>query len=388
MANFDIRYRLTVCVKSIKLFCVLLVFSVLGYAQSPIKNKILKYSLKDGLSFGIVNSITQDHKGFMWFATNEGLNRFDGTTFKVFKSKQGDSTSLAGNYVQSIFLGQEGAIWVSSRSGLSKLDTRTEKFRHYKFTSGNDVKSQVSSITRSGNGNLWIASYGTGFSHFNTRTTKFTNYTRKSLPQLSGDGIIALLEDSKGRLWIGTDNAGINLFSQKNGKVTGKINIPAALNNLANCRINDIFEDHFHNIWIATSKGLVYYSSYTNTFSQLQTLQPAFKNKRYLSVVEDGNKQLLVGIQDGGVYKVSLSSQSNPVYFSLDPVTGDDNHYITQRSVQTLYMDRDKNIWLGTYDDGICMISNIRERFTNIQKKRIERSGESWMRFYGMCQDF
>src|SRR4051812_42547922 len=132
--------------KKIIILFALFVFALAANAQSPIKNKVLKYSLKDGLSFGIVNSITQDNKGFMWFATNEGLNRFDGTTFKVFKSRQGDSTSLASNFVQSIVLGKDGYIWVSSRSGLSRFDARTEKFSHYKFTYGNKVKNAVNNI--------------------------------------------------------------------------------------------------------------------------------------------------------------------------------------------------------------------------------------------------
>jgi signal transduction histidine kinase/ligand-binding sensor domain-containing protein/DNA-binding response OmpR family regulator len=373
--------------KKIIVLCALLIFALWGYAQSPIKNKVLKYSLKDGLSFGIVNSITQDNKGFMWFATNEGLNRFDGTTFKVFRSRQGDSTSLASNFVQSIILGKQGYIWVSSRSGLSRLDTRTEKFSHYKFTYGNNVKNAVNNITKSSGGNLWIASYGVGFSYFNTQTLKFKNYNSKSLPGLSSYRITALLEDSKGLLWLGTDNAGINIVNQKNGVVTNKANMPASINNFAGGRINDIFEDHFHNVWITTGKGIIYYNRNNNTFSQLQTAQPAFKNKRYLSIIEDGSKLLLVGLQDGGVYKVFVDPGPAPAHFSLLPITGDDDHYITQRSVQTLFMDRDKNIWLGTYDDGIGMISNIKARFTNIQKKRIEKSGESWVRFYGMCQD-
>jgi len=128
-----------------KIFCLLVllpVFISITYGQAPIKNKVLKYTLKDGLSFGIVNSIIQDEKGFIWFATNDGLNQFDGSTFKVFKVKQGESTALSSNYVQEIFSDHAGYIWVSSRDGLSKLDTRNEKFYHYRFTS-NHTKSLV-----------------------------------------------------------------------------------------------------------------------------------------------------------------------------------------------------------------------------------------------------
>lgn len=325
----------------------------------------------------------------MWFATNDGLNRFDGTTFKVFKSKPGNQPALASNYVQKIITGTNGNIWVSSRNGLSKLDTRTEQFTLYKFTTDRSIKNDVSNIIQSHDGNLWISSYGLGFSYFNTQTAKFTNYNQQLLPQLSSNRIITLFEDSQGLLWLGTQDAGMDVFKVKNGAVVSKVNFTAQLNGIPAARVNDIYEDHFHNIWMATGNGLVYYNRQANTFSLLQSNQAAIKNKRYISIVENSNKQLLVGLQDGGLYKIDLGATSNydTKNFALEPVTGDDGYYVTQRSVQTLYQDKDKNIWVGTYGDGIYMISSIKEKFTKIQKKRFETSGESLIRFYGMCQD-
>ncbi|MDN5284896.1 MAG: response regulator [Mucilaginibacter sp.] len=370
------------------LFLTLLSIS-LGYGQSPIKNKTLKYSLKDGLSFGIVNSITQDNKGFIWFATSDGLNRFDGNTFKVFKSRQDDASTLASNYIQKIFTDQNGYIWVSSRNGLSRLDTRTENFTHYKFTADHTVKNDVTDIIQSHSGNLWVSSYGLGFSYFNIQTAQFINYNHASLPQLSSDRVLTLLEDSQGLLWLGTQDAGINVFKQKSGIIAEKLNFTPQLKGIPQSRINDIMEDHFHNIWIATSNGLIHYNRQSNKFSWLQTNQPDIKSKRYISLIEDSNKQLLVGLQDGGLYKVALGSSPNydPQSFSLNPVTGNDGYYVTQRSVQTLYLDKDKNIWVGTYGDGVYMISSVKEKFTKIQKKKFEPTGESLVRFYGMCQD-
>ncbi|WP_183559945.1 hybrid sensor histidine kinase/response regulator transcription factor [Mucilaginibacter sp. SP1R1] len=366
-----------------------LLFISLGYAQSPIKNKVLKYSLKDGLSFDIVNSITQDNKGFMWFATNDGLNRFDGTTFKTFKSKQDNSSSLASNYVQKIFAGADGSIWVSSRNGLSRLNTRTEKFTHYKFGTDKTIKNDVSNIVQSGDGNLWISSYGLGFSYFNTQTTKYISYNRKVLPQLSNDRVIAIYQDSNSLLWLGMQDGSINVFRVKNGVVTGKIDFSPQLKGLPAARINNIYEDHFHNIWIATGNGLIYYNRHNNRFSLLQSTQAAVKNKRYISLIEDSNQQLLVGLQDGGLYKVDLGATTDydTRNFMLEPVTGDDGYDVTQRSVQTLYLDKDKNIWVGTYGDGIYMISSIKEKFAKIIKKTFTPGGESLVRFYGMCQD-
>lgn len=295
-------------------FCCIVLFLIisLAHAQSPIKNKILNYSLKNGLSFGIVNSITQDDKGFMWFATNDGLNRFDGTTFKVFKSRLGDSTALVSNYVQKVLCDVHGSIWVSSRNGLSKFDSRTEKFIHYKFTSNKAVKNDISNIIQSHDGNLWITSYGQGFSYFNTKSAKVINYTQANLSRLSSNRVLCLYEDSKGLIWVGTQEGSINVFSHKDGVIANLAGIGPPIANLPSTRINDIFEDHFHNMWIATGSGLGYYNRQSNKFTLLQTSQQGIKSKRYISVIEDSDKQLLVGLQDGGLFKVNIGT--NPGY--------------------------------------------------------------------------
>jgi ligand-binding sensor domain-containing protein len=133
-------------------------------------------------------------------------------TLRFLNRRQGDPATLASNYVQKTFCDAHGNIWVSSRNGLSKLDTRTEKFIHYKLSSNHTVKNDVGNIIQSRDGNLWITSYGLGFSYFDIKSAKFTNYTQANLPQLSSNRVISLFEDSKGLLWVGTQETGINVF--------------------------------------------------------------------------------------------------------------------------------------------------------------------------------
>jgi signal transduction histidine kinase/ligand-binding sensor domain-containing protein/DNA-binding response OmpR family regulator len=373
----------------VRSFCFIWILQVLVlyvHGQLPIKNKVLKYSLKDGLSFGIVNSITQDANNFMWFATSDGLNRFDGTSFKVFKSKQRDSLGLSSNYVEKVYADNAGFIWIGSRDGLSRLDPRTENFTHYKVNNGRSAKEDVNNIVPGHSGNFWVSTYGVGFSYFDTKKSGFLNYRRKTLPGLTDDRVISLLEDSQSLLWIGTQDAGINVFTQNNGVIKAKLSIGE---NLPLSRVNDIFEDHFHNIWIATSNGLIHYNRHAGKFYKLHNTQSSVKSNRYISLNEGGDKKLLVGLQDGGMYKLELgkSADYDAASFFLEPVTGDDGFNLTQRSVQTVYIDGDKNTWLGTYGDGIYMVSNKTEKFTRIQRKHVDTNGESLVRFYGMCRD-
>ncbi|MEO7214675.1 two-component regulator propeller domain-containing protein [Mucilaginibacter sp.] len=379
----DVPVKKKFCFSAFFLFATLLC-----YGQAPVKNKVLKYALKDGLSFGIVNSISQDADGFMWFATSDGLNRFDGSTFKVFKTIAGDTTGLSSNFVQKIFSDRAGNVWVSSRDGLSKLNARSEKFTHYNLRNHNVVKNDVDNIAQAGSGNLWIASYGSGFSYFKTNSGDFISYSRKNLPQLTSDRIVSILEDSKGLLWLGTQDGGINVFHQKNGKVIGKASISSKFGSKPVGRINEIFEDHVHNIWIATSNGLLYYDRDSDNFTQFQTTQKEIKSNTYIALNEDKENNLLIGLQDGGLYKLPLKTfRANTADFKLTPVVGDDGYNMTQRSVQNIYLDRHQNIWLGTYGEGVYMISSISEKFTRIQKIHEDAAGKSLVRFYGMCQD-
>ena len=110
---------------------VLLVLTSLSSRSQTQEKNIFHYGLKDGLSFGIVNSITQDNKGFIWIATSDGLNRFDGHSFTVFKNEPNNPYGIASNHVQSVFKDSQGQLWVSSRNGLTSFDPGSQRFIKY-----------------------------------------------------------------------------------------------------------------------------------------------------------------------------------------------------------------------------------------------------------------
>ena len=155
-------------------------------AQGLLAKKVMKYSLKDGLSFGIINSITQDDKGFMWFATDDGLNRFDGSSFKVFKSEPNNPSSLPSNYVQNIFKDSQGDIWISSRRGIYKFDTKTEHFSKFNPPGNQSSLNYVTTIFENAKNQLWFSCGGAGFSCYNEKSKQYKIYNKHTLPGLSG----------------------------------------------------------------------------------------------------------------------------------------------------------------------------------------------------------
>ena len=201
---------------------IVIIFVLSSFISSEPKKKIRKYTLKEGLSQALINSIVQDDKGFIWLATEDGLNRFDGYSFSIFKYDPDIKFSLADNYIQHIFKDSEGTLWVSSRKGLQEFDRLKEKFVLYRChpkARGPFSENDVSYITDSRSKNLWIAWYGSGFAYFDKRTKTYTPYTQINLPELSSEKTIVLHEDKFGLLWVGTQDGGLTVFEVSNGKV-------------------------------------------------------------------------------------------------------------------------------------------------------------------------
>jgi signal transduction histidine kinase/ligand-binding sensor domain-containing protein/DNA-binding response OmpR family regulator len=375
--------------KKLRYFCglVALLQCIAGFTYARENGRVLQYSLSQGLSFGIVNSMVQDNDGLMWFATGDGLNRFDGTTFKVFKNNPDDPQSISGNYVKTVFRDREGTIWTTSRSGLNEFVSKKEIFkRHTPQPRRNVPGADVSDISQAADGNLWISLNGAGFALFNKKAARFTYYNQRTLNGLSNNSILNAFEDSQGLLWLGTPESGVEVFEIDRNRKLKKANINPQ--NIPSARINGVFEDHLHNIWIASAKGLILYKRAEAKFYSMH-LPANLRSDIYLSLHENDRGELLVGLQDGGLYSLDLDQLENrkPGDFDFVKVNDSQNQGITQRSVQAIYMDRDKNVWLGTYGEGVYLISSIPEKFKNFETKIQDSRAESYLRFYGMCVD-
>ncbi|WP_161889732.1 hybrid sensor histidine kinase/response regulator transcription factor [Pontibacter russatus] len=356
------------------------------------ENIIKQYGVADGLSLGMVTSITQDDKGLMWFATEDGLNRFDGYSFKVFKYVPNQAFSLTGNFIQKVFKDSKGVIWASSRYGLNRFDAKTESFVHYQHDPNDKsaiVGNDITDITESGNGDLWVASYNSGFSYYNRAKNSFIPYSKQTLHELSSDKVISLYEDSKGLLWVGTQDGGVNVFRVRKGVVLGKDRKLSQRVSLSSSNIRSIYEDHLHNIWIGTSHGLVLYQRENGEVFRFDAKAYPISGNTILSIREDSKEMLWIGVQGGGAYKLDLRqlgghSIKNIVFTE---VKGKDGGPITQRSVQAIYEDKDQNMWIGTHGDGIAMVSNLKERFIHFQHGKTAGGVEGDISYYGICAD-
>ncbi|HEX2393880.1 MAG TPA: two-component regulator propeller domain-containing protein, partial [Bacteroidales bacterium] len=177
----------------------------------------------EGLSQGTVTSYCQDSNGFIWAGTRDGLNRFDGYTFSVFKYDSKDSFSLSNNHIMALL--------------------------------------------KTGEDKLWVATWGGGLNLFDLKKNKFIRLFNGHNSGLSKSFIYCLAEDSKGILWIGTDGQGLYSYDKNRNILNHYNNNPLKKESLADNTIRTIFEDHSGKIWIGTQNaGLELYDSQTDGF--------------------------------------------------------------------------------------------------------------------------
>lgn len=196
----------------IPLIMIILNLSVQLPAQHSIRFQHL--SIEHGLSQSAVYCILQDRKGFMWFGTEAGLNKYDGYNFTVYKPEEGNPNSISNNFIYAILEDHLGVLWVGTEDGLNRFNQEKEQFIHYESQPNNPhslISNRVFVIFEDKSGTLWIGT-DNGLNKFDRDKEQFTRY--QSNPNdpysLSHNDIRRICEDRAGSLWVGTYGGGLD----------------------------------------------------------------------------------------------------------------------------------------------------------------------------------
>jgi ligand-binding sensor domain-containing protein len=159
----------------------------------------------DGLSQSTVTEILQDRRGFMWFGTRDGLNRYDGNAFVVYKHNPTDPQSLSSNFILDLMEDDQGYLWIATNyGGLNRFDPATERFIHYRHDPNNSNSisgDSVESIARDSRGYLWIGTNSNGLDKFDPSTVTFTHHRNDSEGQFVGR-ITKVVAGRQGDIWL------------------------------------------------------------------------------------------------------------------------------------------------------------------------------------------
>ncbi|MBK9096987.1 MAG: response regulator [bacterium] len=439
--------------------------------------RVSHYGIEDGLSQNQVQYITQDSKGFIWIGTQNGLNRFDGYNFKVYRHNPKDLNSLSDYPVHCIAEDKEGSLWIGTRDGLNRFDPKTEKFFHYhhnpedetsissstiwlvledsknnlwiatrsglnkfipekniyeRYYFGGDpfdpVQTNITSVVEDHQGFLWISKLD-GLVRFNPQTKETRTYRNdfQNAELLLSNRIVNLYVDSKNTLWIGSNvgvnSINLNLYDEDNPKFEKHVFEKTFAGVPGWIYIRRITEDQYGNILFATlENGLLMFKSSTGLIERFFSVD-RFPAASIISLLKDRSGVLWAGSDGNGLFKIySGDNKFNSALFDSDELNsgklavnsllinkpgeiwiGTDNlgiiqttiksllsksiilsknitdhklYYLTdKKSITSLLKDRDDNIWVGTYGEGILIINQNSNSYQAYKKSDKNSSG-------------
>ncbi len=328
-----------------------------------------RLSIDEGLSQSIVEQIVQDRQGFMWFVTEDGLNRFDGYTFTVYRNVSGDASSLSHNELKSIFEDGSGTLWVGAfEGGLNRFDPITEKvtrFRHDSSDSGSLAADTVRCITEDRSGRLWIGTQGGGLDLFDRTTGTFRHHRASpgAPSALSHDDVRAIYEDHAGTLWVGTNGGGLNRLDPATGSFTSYRHRPDDRSSLSSDAVFAVFEDVRGTLWVGTyGGGLEALDRATGRFTHHRadpSVPGSLSSDLVKALCEEPGGTLWVGTDGGGLNRLDPETGTFTAFRHdrVDPAS------LSADRIYSLYLDRSRVLWVGTYGGGLSKFDIGRKRF-------------------------
>jgi|GEM_PF-2731867 len=364
-------------------FKIIILFLIISSSSNAQELRFKNLSVADGLSNNSITAICQDNFGFIWIGTSDGLNKFDGNKFTVYRNTSGDSTSLSDNYILSLCEDKDGYLWIGTdKGGLNRFDPKTETFRHYT----SDIKNPNSICNNSINyiiedkmGNIWIATKH-GLSELPAHQKMkecpdFISFTKKGNGEnaLTDLTIYSMLCDSKGSLWLSySDGYGVDKLDITGNKSPffKKINFRKdSPNSISGNWILFVFEDSKGRFWISSwATGLIKYEPSINKFTRYKN---DLKDNKTLAgnnvemAAEDNLGNIWIATYDGGLNKYIEASGSRNEYFAHYKYDTNNPLSLPNNKITILFKDKAGMIWVGTSGHGVSRF-NPNSRFKNI----------------------
>lgn len=325
---------------------------------------IKKLGLEKGLSNNYINDIVEDKKGYLWFATEEGLNKLEGNHFTSFYKKSGKVLNLTGNELNCLLDDPtEPILWIGTqRSGLNAFNYQTNQqiiYQHDKKNPNSICTNDITGIYPTSDGNLWITTYWQGIDYLDKKTGKFTHYNQTTIPELPSNTVWTLLDDNKGNLYIGhhAEN-GMSILSLKTKKVKNFTHDPNNKKTLPHNNVQCIFKDNTGNIWAGTGRGLALFNPNTEEFIWLGEKNPSLSHLVY-DIQQFNENQLWVATELGGIAIIDLSKTLFNTAEEIHVIqAGNNEHNLNNSTVRCLFQDSHQNIWAGTWGGGINFLSS------------------------------
>ncbi|MCC5930400.1 MAG: hypothetical protein JJU28_14225 [Cyclobacteriaceae bacterium] len=378
-------------------------------------------TLEDGLSQSHINCIYQDYKGFLWFGTMGGLNRYDGIAFNIHNHNAADSNSLPSNQVHCIFEDYKKRLWIGTQEGLSVLDQGLQRFnnkmpginarlqtrinamvqdhsgavwigteseglfRYFEDSASLEVinpgmgnpPKRISALCLTSDSTLWIAAPGLGL-YMHHLTSGETVHFSKGDSGLNTDGILSLYSDKDGILWIGSEQGlfKLNYANHKRKRYAFSV-VRGQLSPLqASFPIISIYQGMSGLLWLGTeNKGLYSYNKYSFQYQQFSfdaSAQKSLLSNMVTSVFDDRSGILWIGT-NAGINKID---RQNERFYLIRKEPGNENS-LSNNNVQCIHKEPGGILWIGTFDGGLNRYDPAKKQFTTWLTDDVIEGGDS-----------
>lgn len=402
------------------IICIVLSGSLSLQAQSDIK--FHRITINDGLSLSSVYCIYQDSKGFMWFATEDGLNKYDGRDFTIYNHTPSNSNSLSHKWIESILEDSYGNFWLGSRHGLTRLNPATEQIERF-LTSNEDhhviVNDTIISMALDGN-HLWVGTMN-GLNLIDVRTQEVSEVELDCTP--GNKQVYKISIDNQGRAWIGTAE-GLHVAYTKSEEAIcvaarGPGDPPFAIytilpesdtlwvgtneqvrkyllngfneKSLGNpqevyttgSRVEKIHRDKTGTLWFVTGDALQLQSgTATKNIVETPESSPSLAILPRKPLIEDHEGNLWLGTFGNGAFKI-FSGSKKIVHYAYD---ASDPNSLSDNTVNCIYEDRANGIWLGTFGAGISVYAPRMNLIKNLTHNAFNSNSLSSNFIWSICE--
>lgn len=345
-----------------------LLWSLSGYTQQGAMS-FEHIGLQAGLSNSTIECILQDKRGFMWFGTRDGLNRYDGYEMVVYRHDETDSTTLSDNYILSIFEDSKGILWIGTANGLNRFDPQSLRFKRYlpeDGMKGSISHQRITAISQDASGRLWVGTWGGGLNMLLSDTDYFEciRYQPGLSQGLPDNYINCLFLDEQQTLWVGTQQGLCVLRDQSSiaavkPRINGRELSPDVI---------DLLADKDDRLWIATANGGIIIMDKSSQHGRVVNARPAVSSSlpsnQVRALLADRQGQIWVGSINGGLARYDEQRAAFQV-FTNEP--GNEKS-LSQRTVSALYEDVQGNLWVGTHRGGVNLYSPSTNKFALFRK--------------------
>ncbi len=350
-------------VGAMKKFLIIIVFFAQLVRVCGQPNHAHFFSLQDGLSNQQVLDIVHDDEGFMWVATELGLNRYAGKSFKsYYAAAKQEGLSINSNEINTLLYADK-KVYIGTRSnGLNVLDLRTNRFSYYTHDPANPKSIATNDITdmiEGKDGKLWLATYHQGVQHFDPLSGEFSYFNKKNLPGLPENSIWSLAEDQKRMLYIGHVNEGLTLLDPI-GRSLKRFTNQNTSGQLPDNEVKVLFCDQSGNMWIGTRKGLAVYHPASGKLQRIP-LAGLTKNgnEPFVYAIKEIGKTIWIGGESSQVFLLQPNYGYDKHIEGIQRVQGFDLGKGNNTMVQHITPDQFGNVWLALYGGGVGVVSHI-----------------------------